>query len=331
MERRKLPFSDVEVSRLGLGCMSMSAAYGTPDEGQAEVTLRRAVELGATFLDTANVYGMGKNEELIGRVLAPVRDQVQIGTKFGFVPGEGGALSVEGRPEIVRARCEESLKRLGTDYIDLYYAHRVDPNVPVEDTVAAMGALVTSGLVRAIGLSEVSSDTLRRAHRIHPISAVQSEYSLWNREPETGIIETCRELGVAFVPFSPLGRGMLTGTLTDASQFTKGDMRAFLPRFKEGNFEKNLAMATRLRQIALGKQCTAAQLALAWVLAQGDDIIPIPGTKRVEILEENVGALDIVLDKATIDDLNRLFPVGTAVGERYPAQMSRLAQGERTA
>ncbi len=329
MNRRKLPFSDVEVSRLGLGCMSMSAAYGEPDETQGEKTLRRAVEMGVTFLDTANVYGMGKNEELIGRVLGPVRDKVQIGTKFGFVPGEKGAVSVEGRPEIVRARCEESLKRLGTDYIDLYYAHRVDPQVPVEDTVAAMGALVTSGLVRAIGLCEVNSDTLRRAHRIHPISAVQSEYSLWNREPEGGIIETCRELGVAFVPFSPLGRGMLTGALTEATQFAKGDMRAFLPRFREGNFTKNLALVTRLRQIALAKNCTPAQLALAWVLAQGDDIIPIPGTKRVAILEENAAAADLTLDRATLDELDRLFPVGAAIGERYPTQMGRLAQQDR--
>jgi len=329
MNRRKLPFSDVEISRLGLGCMSMSAAYGTPDEGQAEVTLRRAVEMGVTFLDTANVYGMGHNEELIGRVLGPVRDQVQIGTKFGFVPGEKGALSVDGRPEVVRARCEESLKRLGTDYIDLYYAHRVDPNVPVEHTVDVMGALVTSGLVRAIGLCEVNSETLRRAHRIHPISAVQSEYSLWNREPEGGIIDTCRELGVAFIPFSPLGRGMLTGTLSETTQFPKGDMRSFLPRFSEGNFGKNLALVTRLRQIALSKNCTPAQLALAWVMAKGDDITPIPGTKRVEILEENVGALDIVMDKDTMDQLETLFPVGAAVGERYPSQMSRLAQSER--
>jgi aryl-alcohol dehydrogenase-like predicted oxidoreductase len=329
MERRKLPFSDVEISRLGLGCMSMSAAYGEPDEVQGEATLLRAVERGVTFFDTANVYGMGQNEELIGRVLGPMRDKVQIGTKFGFVPGQGGALAVDGRPEIVRARCEESLKRLGTDYIDLYYAHRVDPNVPVEYTVDVMGALVTSGLVKAIGLCEVNSETLRRAHRIHPISAVQSEYSLWNREPEGGIIETCRELGIAFIPFSPLGRGMLTGALTEATRFPKGDMRAFLPRFNQGNFEKNLALVTRLRQIALAKQCTPAQLALAWVLAQGDDIIPIPGTKRVGILEENVEALDVVLDKATLEQLDRLFPVGAAVGERYPAQMGRLAQTDR--
>lgn len=329
MERRKLPFSDVEISRLGLGCMSMSAAYGEPDETQGEATLLRAVEMGVTFFDTANVYGMGQNEELIGRVLGPVRDKVQIGTKFGFVPGQGGALAVDGRPEVVRARCEESLKRLGTDYIDLYYAHRVDPNVPVEYTVDVMGALVTSGLVRAIGLCEVNSETLRRAHRIHPISAVQSEYSLWNREPEGGIIETCRELGIAFIPFSPLGRGMLTGALTEATRFPKGDMRAFLPRFNQGNFEKNLALVTRLRQIALAKQCTPAQVALAWVLSRGDDIIPIPGTKRVNILEENVAALDVVLDKATLEQLDKLFPVGAAVGERYPAQMSRLAQTDR--
>jgi aryl-alcohol dehydrogenase-like predicted oxidoreductase len=328
MNRRKLPFSDVEISRLGLGCMSMSAAYGTPDERQAEATLRRAVELGVTFLDTANVYGMGANEELIGRVLGPARDKVQIGTKFGFVPGEKGAVSVDGRPEVVRARCEESLERLRTDYIDLYYAHRVDPNVPVEYTVDVMGALVTSGLVRAIGLCEVNSETLRRAHRIHPISAVQSEYSLWNRDPEDGIIETCRELGVAFIPFSPLGRGMLTGTLSTETQFAKGDMRSFLPRFSQGNFEKNLTLVTRLRQIALANNCTPAQLALAWVMAQGDDIIPIPGTKRVEILEENVAALDVKLDADTLAQLDRLFPVGAAVGERYPSQMSRLAQSE---
>jgi aryl-alcohol dehydrogenase-like predicted oxidoreductase len=307
----------------------MSAAYGTPDEAQAEATLRRAVEMGVTFLDTANVYGAGANEELIGRVLGPVRDKVQIGTKFAFVTGDKGAVSVDCRPEVVRARCEESLKRLGTDYIDLYYAHRVDPKVPVEHTVDVMGALVTSGLVRAIGLCEVNSETLRRAHRIHPISAVQSEYSLWNREPEGGIIETCRELGVAFIPFSPLGRGLLTGALTEDTQFAKGDMRSFLPRFSPGNFSKNLALVTRLRQIALAKGCTPAQLALAWVLAQGDDIIPIPGTKRVEILEENAAACDLELDQATLDELDRLFPVGAAVGERYPQQMSGLAQSER--
>jgi aryl-alcohol dehydrogenase-like predicted oxidoreductase len=329
MDRRKLPFSDVEVSHLGLGCMSMSAAYGTPDETQGEATLRRALDLGVTFFDTANVYGMGHNETLIGKVLGKERSRIQIGTKFGFVPGEGGSLSIDCRPEIVRARCEESLERLGTDYIDVYYAHRADPSIPIEDTVSVMGALVTSGLVRAIGLSEVSPETLRRAHKIHPISVVQSEYSLWQREPEDGIIAACRELGVAFVPFSPLGRGMLTGTINEAGKFAKGDMRARFPRFQEGNFEKNRALVSRLEEIARDRGCTPAQLALAWVLAQGDDIIPIPGTKRQHILEENVGALDVALDASTLEELNGLFPVGSAVGDRYPQQMGRLAQTEK--
>lgn len=314
---------------MGLGCMSMSAAYGTPDEAQAEATLHRALELGVTFFDTSNVYGMGHNEKLLRRVLGKERNRIQIGTKFGFVPGEGGALTVDCRPEVVRARCEESLERLGTDYVDVYYAHRVDPTIPVEDTVDVMGALVTSGLARAIGLCEVNSETLRRAHKIHPISVVQSEYSLWQREPEDGIIQTCRELGVAFVPFSPLGRGMLTGTLNQASQFAKGDMRARLPRFQEGNFEQNRALVARLEELARARGCTPAQLALAWVLAKGDDIIPIPGTKRAHILEENVGALAVEVDAATIKELDALFPVGSAVGDRYPAQMSRLAQTEK--
>jgi aryl-alcohol dehydrogenase-like predicted oxidoreductase len=325
MERRKLPFSDVEVSRLGLGCMSMSAAYGKPDEAQGEAALRRAVELGVTFFDSSNVYGMGHNERLIGRVLGPVRDKVQIATKFGFVAGPDG-VSVDCRPEVVRARCEESLERLGTDYIDLFYAHRVDPNVPVEYTVDVMGALVVSGLVRAIGLCEVNSITLRRAHRIHPISAVQSEYSLWQREPETGILATCRELGVAFVPFSPLGRGLLTGALEGS--FEKGDLRANMPRFQGENFAKNRALADRLGDVARRKGCTPAQLALAWVLAQGDDIVPIPGTKRAAILEENVGALDVEMDADTLAELDRLFPIGAAVGERYPAAMAKFAQEE---
>lgn len=314
---------DLTVSALGLGCMGMSEFYGETDDAENLRTLDRALDLGVTFYDTADMYGVGRNEELLGRWLVGKRDRVVLATKFGNVRGEGGErLGISGRPEYVRQACEASLRRLGVDHIDLYYQHRVDPTTPIEETVGAMSELVQEGKVRFLGMSEASEGTLRRANAVHPITALQTEYSLWTRDPEQGILDACRELGVGFVPYSPLGRGFLTGQIKTLDDFAPDDFRRYSPRFQGENFQKNLDLVREVERLAAEKGCTPSQLALAWVLAQGEDLVPIPGTKRVKYLEENLGALDVGL---TPDDLARIgaaFPVGAAVGERYPDMSS---------
>ena len=308
----------LQVSALGLGCMGMSQAYGDADLAESERTLHRALDLGITFLDTANVYGVGHNENLIGRVLKARRSQFVLATKFGITVGEKGARGVNGRPEQVAERCEESLKRLQTDVIDLYYLHRVDPEVPIEETVGAMAALVKSGKVRHLGLSEVSATNLRRAHAVHPITAVQSEYSLWTRDVEAKVLPTCRELGIGFVPFSPLGRAVLTGAITGEDSLTgPRDMRSTMPRFQGENLKKNLELVDVLADIAASRHVSRGQLALAWLLAKGSDIAPIPGTKRVRYLEENVAAAEIILSAEEVSRLDELFAADKVAGARY--------------
>ena len=326
MDRHMLGQQGLEVSTLGLGCMTMSGAYGEPDPPEAEATLRRAVELGITFFDTANLYGRGHNEEFIGPVLADRRDEVEIATKFGLVASDAGPAGVDGRADVVKVCCDNSLQRLGTDRIDLYYLHRVDPDVPIEETVGAMADLVADGKVRTLGLSEVNSDTLRRAHAVHPITAVQSEYSLWTRDPEQGILATCRELGVGFVPYSPLGRGMLTGELRDRDQITEGDFRGNMPRFQTENFAKNTALVARLEELADERNCRPAQLALAWLLAQAGDIVPIPGTKRVRTLEENAAAALLSLSEADVAQLSEVFGQDGTAGGRHSGSRGDLSQ-----
>ncbi|GBF05630.1 pyridoxine 4-dehydrogenase [Deinococcus aerius] len=314
---------DLSVSALGLGCMGMSEFYGGTDDAENLRTLDRALELGVTFYDTADMYGVGRNEELLGRWLAGKRDRVVIATKFGNMRGKGGErLGINGRPEYVRSACEASLRRLGVDHIDLYYQHRVDPNTPIEETVGAMSELVQEGKVRFLGLSEASAGTLRRANAVHPIAALQTEYSLWTRDPEGGILQTCRELGVGFVPYSPLGRGFLTGQIKSPEDFAPDDFRRVSPRFQGENFQKNLDLVREVERLAAEKGCTPSQLALAWVLAQGDDLVPIPGTKRVKYLEENLGALDVQLTPEDLSRMDAAFPVGAASGERYPDMSS---------
>ncbi|MDA1073574.1 MAG: aldo/keto reductase [Proteobacteria bacterium] len=309
---------DLEVSVLGLGCMGMSQAYGKADLAESERTLHRALDLGVTFLDTANVYGMGHNEKLVGRVLKDRRDEFVLATKFGIWM-EDGNRGVNGRPEQVRDRCEESLKRLGTDVIDLYYLHRLDKTVPIEDTVGAMAELVREGKVRYLGLSEVSARTLRRACAVHPISAVQSEYSLFTRDPEAHVLPACRELNVGFVPFSPLGRAMLTNRLQELDAQDKSDMRSTMPRFQGESFDNNLAMVRAFAEYAESRGCQAGQLALAWLLAQGEGIAPIPGTKRVAYLEENVAAADLELSEDEVDEIASIVDPLRVSGERYVA------------
>ena len=318
MEHRKLGKRGLVVSEIGLGCMGMSQAYGRPDENESVATLNRAIELGINFFDTADVYGNHHNEELLGRVLKPFRDRISIATKFGNIFGPDGKRSVNGRPEYVHSACEGSLKRLGVDHIDLYYQHRVDRNVPIEETVGAMAELVRTGKVRYLGLSEASAATVRRAHKVHPITAVQSEYSLWTRDYEEELIPTLRELGIGFVPFSPLGRGMLSATIRSVDEFGAGDMRGRIsPRFERENFERNLQVVDRLKQIADEKKITPSQLALAWVLAQGEDMVPIPGTKRRKYLEENVAAASVRLSKSDLARIEEIAPKGFAAGDRY--------------
>ncbi len=324
MKMRRLGKSGLTVSAVGLGCMGMSWAYGSVDETEAIATLERAVELGVNFFDTADVYGPFTNEILVGKTLKRVRDRVIIATKFGNRRGpDGKPIDPDGRPEYVREACDASLKRLGVDHIDLYYQHRVDKKTPIEETVGAMAELVRQGKVRYLGLSEASARTIRRAHAVHPIAALQSEYSLWTREPEDEIIPTIRELGIGFVPYSPLGRGFLTGRIENPDQFEQSDFRRISPRFQRENFNRNLAIVDGLRQIAASKGVTPGQIALAWVLAQGSDIVPIPGTKRRKYLEENVAAVDVTLDADDLRRIDQIAPPGFAAGERYPEAAMR--------
>jgi len=319
MDRRRLGRQGPEVGAIGLGCMGMSDFYGPRDEAESLAVIRRALELGVTLLDTADVYGPHTNEELVGRaVRGRPRESYVLATKFGIVRGsDPAARGVDGRPDYVRACCDASLKRLGLDTIDLYYQHRVDPKTPIEETVGAMAELVRLGKVRQLGLSEASPATLRRAHAVHPIAAVQSEYSLWTREHEAGSLAACRELGITFVAYSPLGRGFLTGRFKAVDDLAADDWRRLSPRFQPGNFEANLGLASHVARLAERKGCTAPQLALAWVLRRGQDVIPIPGTKRVRYLEENVAAEAVRFTAAELEELDRLFPVGVASGGRY--------------
>jgi aryl-alcohol dehydrogenase-like predicted oxidoreductase len=318
MKTRRLS-QNLEVSALGLGCMGMSEFYGTADEGEAIATIHRAIELGVTFLDTADMYGPFTNERLVGRAIADRRDKVVLATKFGNERNEDGSwVGINGRPEYVHKACDASLERLGVDHIDLYYQHRVDNDTPIEETVGAMKELVDAGKVRHLGLSEAAPDTIRRAHAVHPIAALQTEYSLWERDPEDEILPTVRELGIGFVPYSPLGRGFLSGQIKSLDDLDENDFRRRGPRFQGENFQKNLDLVAKVEELASEKGITPSQLALAWVLAQGEDIVPIPGTKRVKYLEENVGAVDVQL---TEDDLRRIdeaFPKGATAGDRYP-------------
>jgi aryl-alcohol dehydrogenase-like predicted oxidoreductase len=325
MEYRRLGKSSLVVSAMGLGCMGMSQSYGTPDDAESLATIHNAIDRGITMLDTADMYGGGTNEELLAPVLAKRRNEVILATKFGNMrQPDGRFLGVNGRPEYVQAACEASLQRLKISTIDLFYLHRVDTSVPIEDTVGAMGRLIDQGKVRYLGLSEAGATTIRRAHATYPIAALQSEYSLWTRDPEGEILATCRELGIGFVPYSPLGRGILTGQVKSAD-FGPKDFRRVSPRFHAGNFEKNLQLVAPIEKLAAEKHCTPAQLALAWVLAQGQDIVPIPGTKRRTYLDQNLGALDITLTPADLKQIDGVLPRGAAVGARYPEEyMNRL-------
>ena len=314
------------VSAMGLGCMGMSEFYGPADEAEAIATIHRALDLGVTLLDTADMYGPYTNEELVGRAIRGRRNQVVLATKCGIVrdPNDRALRGINGRPEYIRTACDGSLRRLGVDRIDLYQLHRVDPQVPIEESVGAMAELVRAGKTRFIGLSEAGPQTLRRAHATHPITSLQTEYSLWSRDPEEAILPTCRELGIGFMPYSPLGRGFLSGRIKRFEDLAADDFRRYSPRFQEENFAKNLALVARVEEIANAKGCTAAQLALAWVLAQGDDVVPIPGTKRRQYLEENLGALSVRLSAEDLARLDAACPPGAAAGPRYPEAMMQL-------
>jgi aryl-alcohol dehydrogenase-like predicted oxidoreductase len=325
MEHRTLGRQGLRVSAMGLGCMGMSEFYGVGDEAESIATIHRAIDLGITFLDTADMYGVGRNEELVGRAIKGRRGTVVVATKFGNVRGPNGErLGVSGRPDYVRNACEASLRRLGIDTIDLYYQHRVDPQTPIEDTVAAMAELVRQGKVRHLGLSEAAPSTIRRAHAVHPIAALQTEYSLWSRDPEAEILPALRELGIGFVPYSPLGRGFLTGRFRFEADLPEDDFRRGSPRFSGENFQRNLDLVAEVERLARDKGCTPSQLALAWVLSRGDDVVPIPGTKRVRYLEENAGALALRLSADDLAALDAAFPPGAAAGTRYPEAGMRM-------
>ncbi len=321
MKTRTLGRKGPTVSAIGLGCMGMSEFYGIGDDKESTATIHRALELGVTLLDTADMYGPFKNEELVGKAIKDRRERVFLATKFGIVrnPANPALRGINGKPEYVRTSCDASMKRLGVDVIDLYYLHRVDPETPIEETVGAMSELVKKGNVRFIGLSEASAATLRRAHAVHPITALQSEYSLWTRDPEENILEACRDLGIGFVAYSPLGRGFLTGEIKSIEDLAPSDFRRHSPRFQAENFQHNLELVKRVEKIALEKKCTPSQLALAWVTAQGEDIVPIPGTKRRKFLEENVASLNVVLSADDLKRINEVIPRGAASGTRYAA------------
>jgi len=328
MQRRKLGSQGLEVSAVGLGCMGMSEFYGASDEAASVDLLHSAINIGVTFWDTADMYGVGANERLVGRALRDRRDEVVLATKFGVVRGEDDSFrGVDGSPDYVRSACDASLQRLGVDHIDLYYQHRVDPQVPIEDTVGAMAGLVEAGKVRYLGLSEASVSTLRRAAAVHPISALQSELSLWSRDIEDQVIPACRELGIGVVAYSPLGRGFLSGAIKSIDDLDEDDWRRNMPRFQGENFAKNLELVERIEQMAAGKGCTPAQLALAWVLAQGPDAVPIPGTRSRSRLEENAGAVKVPLTNAELAQIDELIPRDMAVGTRYPEQAMSMLDG----
>ena len=333
MEMRQLGAYGPTVSALGLGCMGMSEFYGPGDDRESMATIHRALDLGINFLDTADMYGPFKNEILVGEAIEGRREHVVLATKLGVVrdPNNPASRAINGRPEYVRSACEASLKRLGVAYIDLYYQHRVDPKVPIEETVGAMAELVREGKVRYLGLSEAGTETLRRAAKVHRITALQSEYSLWSRDPEDEILQTCRELGIGFVAYSPLGRGFLSGQIKKFEDLAPGDQRRNWPRFQGENFQKNLDLVAKVGEIAQEKNCTVSQLALAWVMARGKDIVPIPGTKRVRYLEEDAGALDVKLAPEDLRRLEEVFPHGAAAGPRYPEQMMALLDSRRKA
>jgi aryl-alcohol dehydrogenase-like predicted oxidoreductase len=319
MKQSHLGKNGLTVSPLGLGCMSMSEFYGHADEKESIATLHRAIERGINFFDTADVYGQGRNEEFVGKMLQEHRDKVIIATKFGIVRNANGEFTgVCSKPEYIRASCDASLRRLGIDTIDLYYQHRVDPETPIEDTIGTMAELVQEGKVRHLGLSEAGPQTIRKAHAVHPIAALQTEYSLWSRDPEEEILPTCRELGIGFVPYSPLGRGFLTHNIKNLAELDENDWRRNGPRFQKENFQRNLKLVEAIEDIANEKHCTPAQLALAWVLAQGNDIVPIPGTTKTKHLEDNLAALNIQLSQDEIKRINQVAPIGIAAGSRYP-------------